>query len=138
MAGITNDDTPGIRNDGAPGADYTNQPAPPDPGEIDPIQAAAGSDASDNGKSCGTDAGHGSPGARGNPGVKGTPGGKGGDGSQIKINVGKMDGDYTYRTTGGKGGGGQTGGKGGVGQIGGAGGKGSNHCGGGAQGSGGR
>jgi len=126
-----------IRNIGAKGADYSTQPAPPAPGNIDPVQAAQGTSASDNGKSCGTGAGPGVKGLQGKPGVAGTKGGDGKPGGQIKVNAGQMDGDYTYIAQGGDGGGGQTGGPGGVGQIGGPGGASSSHCDGGAQGAGG-
>jgi len=127
-----------IQNIGPDGPDYSTSPPPPYPGDYNPPQAAKGTNASDDGKKCGTGAGDGSPGHQGYTGNAGTGGGKGGPAGQIKFTVDIMQGNYVFATIGGKGGGGQIGGPGGKGQIGGAGGDGSSHCGSGKQGPGGQ
>jgi hypothetical protein len=127
----------GLVNKGADGADNAGKPAPPYPGDVDPPVAKKGTDAKDDGKSCGTGAGRGITGVVGLTGTGGQNGGTGTDAAQIKFTVDYMTGNYSFATIGGKGGGAQAGGVGGDGQIGGPGGSSSSHCGGGPQGIGG-
>jgi hypothetical protein len=126
-----------VVNKGADGADNAGKPAPPYPGDVNPTQAKKGTNASDDGKKCGTGAGRGETGIIGLTGTGGQDGGKGEAAAEITWTVDYMTGNYSFQTIGGKGGGAQVGGPGGDGQIGGPGGNGSSHCGSGQQGEGG-